>query len=193
MQPFPEKLILIAMLAAGALGVLILIAPNFGQKPKATFDGWQFPVKPTCLLLYYLALAGGIAAVAFGALQLLRTGNWAWLGWPAFAFGFLLVPVVLVDWPEPLIVDEDGLVEGGYAPGRIKWQELSHIRRYRIRCDRGVVIEGADGKRLVIAEIAYDSRAVLDCLLKKRAVPYSPLKEVVAVAAPLLSDRPSQS
>ena len=66
MQPFPEKIIEIGMVVAGAVGLLILIAPKFGVKPKATVDGWRFPVKPTCLMLYYLGLAGGIAAVAFG-------------------------------------------------------------------------------------------------------------------------------
>jgi hypothetical protein len=40
---------------AAVIGLLILIAPNIGLKPKATVDGWRFPVKPTCLLLYYLA------------------------------------------------------------------------------------------------------------------------------------------
>jgi hypothetical protein len=106
-------------------------------------DGWRFPVKPTCLLLYYLALAGGIGAVAFGAAQLLASGTSNWIAWASFGFGFFLVPVVLADWPEPLILDGQGLLEGGCASSRIRWQELKHVREYRIRCDRGVVIQGA--------------------------------------------------
>ena len=39
MQPFPEKMIEIGMIVAGVVGLLILIAPNFGLKPKATVDG----------------------------------------------------------------------------------------------------------------------------------------------------------
>ncbi len=93
MQPFPEKMMEIGMIVAGAVGLLILIAPNFGLKPKATVDGWRFPVKPTCLLLYYLALTGGIGAVAFGATQLaglrqLPTG----LAGPALASAFSWFP-----------------------------------------------------------------------------------------------------
>jgi len=105
MQPFPEKMIEIGMIVAGVVGLLILIAPNFGLKPKPTVDGWRFPVKPTCLLLYYLALTGGIGAVAFGAAQLLASGTSSWIGWACFGFGFFLVPVSLADWPEPLILD----------------------------------------------------------------------------------------
>jgi hypothetical protein len=110
MQPFPEKMIEIGMIVAGAVGLLILIAPNFGLKPKPTVDGWRFPVKPTCLLLYYLALTGGIGAVAFGAAQLLASGTSNWIGWACFGFGFFLVPVSLADWPEPLILDGQGLL-----------------------------------------------------------------------------------
>lgn len=171
-QPFPVRLIEIGMLVAGVVGLLILIAPTFGLKPKATVDGWLFPVKPTCLLLYYLALTGGIGAVAFGASQLLGSGTSIWLGWISFAFGFLSVPLVLTDWPEAIILDGQGLLEGGCASSRIRWQELKHVRQYRIRCDRGVVIQGIGGKQLVIANIAYDSEAVLDCLLQWQTVPY---------------------
>jgi hypothetical protein len=191
MQPFPERMLEIGMVVAGAVGLLILIAPNFGQKPKPTVDGWRFPVKPTCLLLYYLALAGGIGAVAFGASQLLASGTSSWLAWMSFGFGFFLVPVVLADWPEALILDRLGLLEGGYASSRIRWQELRHVRAYRIRCDRGVVIQGAGGKQLVVADIAYDSRAVRDCLLQWRPVPYYSLKDEMGSLS-ILGDHPSQ-
>jgi hypothetical protein len=177
MQPLPEKLIEAGILAAGVIGLLILIAPNFGLKPKATVDGWQFPVKPTCLLLYYLALSGGIGAVAFGAAQLLASTTFSWIAWAAFGFGFFFVPLVLADWPEPLILDGQGLLESGYASSRIDWQELLHVRAYRIRCDRGVVIQGSEGKQLVVADIAYDSEAVLNCLLQWHRVPYYSLKD----------------
>ena len=69
------------MIVAGVIGLLILIAPNFGLKPKPTVDGWRFPVKPTCLLLYYLALGGGMGAVGFSAAQLLASGTSIWLAW----------------------------------------------------------------------------------------------------------------
>lgn len=179
MQPFPEKMIETGMVIAGVIGLLILIAPTFGLKPKATVDGWRFPVKPTCLLLYYLALAAGMASVAFGASQLLASGTSNWLGWLSFGFGFLLVPVVLADWPEPLILDHQGLFERGCAATRIYWQELSHVREYRLRCDRGVVIQGAGNRHLVVADIAYDSEAVLNCLLEGHTVPYYSLKDEV--------------
>ena len=96
------------------------------------------------------------------------------------AFGFFLVPLVLADWPEPLILDGQGLLEGRCASSRIRWQELMHVRAYRIRCDRGVVIQGAGGKELVVADIAYDSEAVLDCLLQWRPVPYYSLQDEMA-------------
>jgi hypothetical protein len=177
MQPWPEKMIAIGMIVAGAIGLLILIAPTFGVKPKPTADGWRFAVKPTCLLLYYLVLAGGISAVGFGAEQLLGSSTPSWIGWASFGIGLLLVPVALADWPEPLILDREGLLEGGCTSSRIRWRELKHVREYRIRCDRGVVIQGVGGKQLVVADIAYDSDAVIDCLLLWHPVPYYSLKD----------------
>jgi hypothetical protein len=190
-QPSPERLIEIGMFIAGLVGLLILIAPNFGLKPKRTVDGWRFPVKPTCLLLYYLALGGGMGAVAFSAAQLLASGTSNWAAWVGFAFGFFLVPLVLGDWPEPLILDGQGLLEGRCASSRIRWQELKHVRAYRIRCDRGVVIHGDGGKQLVVADIAYDSEAVLDCLMQWRPVPYYSLQDEMAPLS-ILNDRPSR-
>jgi hypothetical protein len=194
MQPFPLRLIevgMIGMIVAAVIGLLILIAPNFGLKPKQTVDGWRFPVKPTCLLLYYLALGGGMVAVGFSASQLLASGSSNWVAWLGFGFGFFLVPVVLADWPEPLILDRQGLLEGRCASSRIHWQELMHVRKYRMRCDRGVVIQGADGKELVVADIAYDSEAVLDCLLQWRPVPYYSLQDEVAPIS-ILTDHHSR-
>jgi hypothetical protein len=190
-QPSPERLIEIGMLVAGLVGLLILIAPNFGLKPKRTVDGWRFPVKPTCLLLYYLVLGGGMGAVAFSAAQLLASGTSNWAAWVGFGFGFILVPLVLGDWPEPLILDGQGLLEGRCASSRIRWQELKHVRAYRIRCDRGVIIHGDGGKQLVVADIAYDSEAVLDCLMQWRPVPYYSLQDEVAPLS-ILNDRPSR-
>jgi hypothetical protein len=168
------------VIVGAVIGPLILIAPNFGLKPKATVDGWRFPVKPTCLLLYYLALVGGMGAVGLSAAQMLASGIAHWFAWLGFGFGFFLVPLVLADWPEPLILDGLGLLEGGCTSSRIRWQELKHVRAYRIRCDRGVVIHGDGGKQLVVADIAYDSEAVLDCLLRWRQVPYYSLHDEVA-------------
>ncbi len=190
-QPSPERLIEIGMFVAGLVGLLILIAPNFGLKPKRTVDGWRFPVKPTCLLLYYLVLGGGMGAVAFSAAQLLAFGTSNWAAWVGFGFGFILVPLVLGDWPEPLILDGQGLLEGRCASSRIRWQELKHVRAYRIRCDRGVVIHGDGGKQLVVADIAYDSEAVLDCLMQWRPVPYYSLQDEMAPLS-ILNDRPSR-
>jgi hypothetical protein len=169
-----------AAAVAAVIGLLILIAPNFGLKPKPTVDGWRFPVKPTCLLLYYLALVGGMGVVGLSTAQMLAAGTTHWFAWLGFAFGFFLVPLVLADWPEPLILDGQGLFEGGCTSSRILWQELKHVRAYRIRCDRGVVIQGDGGKQLVVADIAYDSEAVLDCLLQLRQVPYYSLHDDMA-------------
>ena len=152
----------------------------------------RFPVKLTCQLLYGLALCGGIAAVAFSATQLLAKGASLWVGWIGFGFGFLLVPMVLIDWPEPLILDGQGLLEGGSAASRIRWQELKHVREYRVRCDRGVVIHGSSGKQLVVADIAYDSEALLSCLLQSRTVPYYGLHDEMDSLS-IFSDSHSQS
>jgi hypothetical protein len=166
--------------AATVVGLLILIAPNFGLKPKPTVDGWRFPVKPTCLLLYYLALVGGMGVVGLSAAHMLASGTTHWFAWLGFGFGFFLVPLVLADWPEPLILDGQGLLEAGCTSSRIRWQELKHVQAYRIRCDRGVVIHGDGGKQLVVADIAYDSEAVLDRLLQWRQVPYYSRHDEVA-------------
>jgi hypothetical protein len=177
MQPSPERLIETGLAVAAAAGALILIAPNFGMKPKATADGWRIPVKLTCHLLYYLSLFCGIACVAYCGDKLLISGTANYLWWAGFAFGFLLVPVVLTDWPEPIILDRHGLLEAGCAGSRIRWQELQHVREYRMRWDRGLVIHGSDGKQLVVASIAYDAAAVLQCLQQWRPVPYHPCKD----------------
>src|ERR1700749_4974394 len=180
MPPFPPRVLEIGMIVAAVIGLLILIAPNFGLKPKATVDGWRFPVKPTCLLLYYLVLVGGMSAVGLSAAHMLASGTTHSFAWLAFGFGFFLFPRVRADWPEPLILDGQGLVESGCTSSRIRWQELKHVRAYRIRCDRGVVIHGDGGKQLVVADIAYDSEAVLDCLLQWRQVPYYSLNDEIA-------------
>jgi hypothetical protein len=180
MHLFPLRVIEVGMAVGAVIGLLTLIAPNFGLKPKATADGWRFPVKPTCLLLYYLALGFGMGAVGFSAAWMLTSGTTHWIAWVGFGFGFFLVPLVLADWPEPLILDGQGLLEGRCASSRIRWQELKHVRAYRIRCDRGVVIHGDGGKQLVVAHIAYDSKAVLDCLLQWRPVPYYSLQDEMA-------------
>jgi hypothetical protein len=191
MQPFPERLVEIGVAVAGVVGLLILIAPTFGVKPKPTADGWRFPVKPTCLLLYYLALCGGMGAVAFSSSQLLAYGVSNRLAWAGFAFGFLLVPLVLADWPEALVLDGRGLVEGDCASSRILWQELNHVREYRIRCDHGFVIQGTGGKSLVVADIAYDAAAVLHHLLQWRPIPYYSLRDEMP-SIPILSDHQSR-
>jgi hypothetical protein len=191
MQPFPERLVEIGIAVASVVGLLILIAPTFGVKPKATVDGWRFPVKPTCLLLYYLALCGGMAAVAFSSSHLLAHGVSNRLAWAGFAFGFLLVPLVLADWPEPLVLDGRGLLEGECSSSRILWQELNHIREYRIRCDHGFVVQGTGGKQLVVADIAYDAEAVLRHLLQWRPVPYYSLRGEVSPIT-ILSDHQSR-
>src|SRR5271154_3877183 len=105
MHLFPLRVIEAGMAVGAVIGLLILIAPNFGIKPKPTVDGWRFPVKPTCLLLYYLALGGGLSAVAFGWTLLMWAGTSNALGWTTFGLGFVLVPLVLADWPEALILD----------------------------------------------------------------------------------------
>jgi hypothetical protein len=188
MQPSPERLIEVGLAVAGVVGSLILVAPKFGLKPKPTPDGWRFPVKPTCHLLYYLSLIFGMAAVAFCAHWLLTFGSANYLLWGGFAFGFFLVLTVLADWPEPLIVDGHGLLESGHAASRIRWQELRLIREYRVRWDRGLVIHGCDGKQLVVAAIAYDADAVRDYLLHRHPVPYHSQQDEMSTLS-ILSNR----
>ena len=53
------------------------------------------------------------------------------------------------------------------------------------------MIHGADGKELVVADIAYDSEAVLDCLLRWRPVPYYSLQDEMRPIS-ILSDHYSQ-
>jgi hypothetical protein len=171
MQPSSASFIEIGMVVAGALGLIVLLAPAFGRKPRQTAEGWQFPVKLGCLLLYWLGFAGGLGAVAFGARQLFASVS-SRGGWASFAFGFALVLLVLADWPEPLIFDRDGLLERGSPESRIRWEELRHVYEYHIRTDRFVVIHSIGGKRLVVAGMAYDSASVVEHLLEHRLVPF---------------------
>ena len=182
MQP-SSHIIEVGMVASGALGLIVLLAPAFGgRKPKQTAEGWQFPVKPGCLLLYWLGFAGGLGAVAFGARQLFAAGLSHWGGWVSFAFGFALVLLVLADWPEPLIFDRDGLLERGSPQSRIRWEELRHVYEYHIRTDRFVVIHSIGGKRMVVAGMAYDSASIVDRLLERRPVPFDSLDDLTPVS-----------
>jgi hypothetical protein len=167
----------VGMVAAGALGLLILLAPGFGRKPKQTEDGWQFPVKFSCLLLYWLCFGTGVGAVAFAGSRLLALGAANRIGWASFAFGFTLVLFVLSEWPEPLIFDREGLLERGSPSSRIRWQELSHVREYQIRHDRGIVIHSLYGKQLVLAEMTYGASQILDVLLQQHPVPMHSLDD----------------
>ncbi len=50
---------------------------------------------------------------------------------------------------------------------------------------------GTGGKQLVVADIAYDSGAVLDCLMQWRPVPYYSLQDEKAPLS-ILRDPPSR-
>jgi hypothetical protein len=156
----------IGMVAAGALGLLILLAPAFGQKPKRTAEGWLFPVKFTSLLLYWMGLAVGSGAVAYAGHVLLASAAANWGGWASFAFGFALVLLVLSRWPEPLVFDQIGLLKRGSPMSRIRWEELAYVRLYQIRNDRGIVIHSVYGKQLVVAETTYSPAHILDALMQ---------------------------
>jgi hypothetical protein len=171
MQSSGAQWIEAGMVVAGALGLLILLAPTFGRKPKQTTEGWLFPVKWTSLLVYWLGFAGGMSAVAYAGRRLLTLGASDWAGWACFVFGFALVLLILAGWPEPLIFDRQGLCERGSQSSRIRWQELSHVRQYQIRHDRGVVLHSVYGKQLVIPGMTYDSDRVLDTLVECYNIP----------------------
>ena len=180
MQIFGAKAIEISMVAAGSLSLLLLLAPNFGQKPKKTAEGWQFPVKWTYLMLYCIGFSVGIGAVAFAGRRLLLMGAGNWVGWTSFAFGVALVLSVLSSWPESLIFDREGIVERRTPSSRIRWEDLSHVREYQIRHDRGVVIHSMYGKQLVLPEMAYGSEQILHSLLELHPIPVHSTEDELA-------------
>lgn len=169
-----------SIVATGAIGLLILLAPRFGTKPKQTAESWLFPVKLTCLLFYGLGFTAGVGIVAYAGMRLLTSGASDWVGWACFAVGFALVLLVLSGWPEPLIFDRMGIAERGSPSTRIPWHELSYVRQYQIRRDRGVVIHSVYGKQLVIADTTYDLARVLDTLLTCRPLPLQSLEDAAA-------------
>jgi hypothetical protein len=171
------------MVIGGTLGLAVLLAPSLGQKPKQTAEGWQFPVKLTCQLIYWLGFACGIAAVVFDARTLLASGVTHWGGWAGFAFGITLVLLVLSDWPQPLVFDKTGVGERGSPTNRIRWDELRQVHEYRIRSDRFVVFHGSPGKRIVVANMAYDATSIIDHLLENHAVAFHSLTEEEAPAS----------
>ncbi|HEY4049495.1 MAG TPA: hypothetical protein VGM27_21745 [Acidobacteriaceae bacterium] len=180
MQSSSAQWVEIGMMAAGAFGLLILLAPGFGSKPKQTADGWCFPVKFSYLLFYWLSFAAGIGAVAFAGRRLLALGASSRLGWACFAFGFALVLSVLSKWPQPLIFDQDGLLRRGSPSTRIRWRELSYVRQYQVRQDRGIVIHSVHGKQLVVAETSYQAARMLDVLLEYHRVPLQSVDDELA-------------
>ncbi|HEV2273968.1 MAG TPA: hypothetical protein VGR96_07365 [Acidobacteriaceae bacterium] len=159
----------LSLAAAGALALLVALRSR-GRKPKQIPEGWQFPVRIPCVLFHSLGLVVGLAGVAYAGRRLLIAGISQWSGWVCFGLGFTLVLLVLLEWPEPLILDGHGLLERGSASSRIRWEELSHVRRYQIRHDRGIVIHSVYGKQLVVPEMRYDSTRVLDALLQAKPV-----------------------
>ena len=167
----------ISMMACGGLGLLVLLAPALGCKPKQTGDVWLFPVKLSCLLLYWIGFAAGICSVAYAGRRLLASAASNWGGWACFAFGFALVLLVLSNWPQPLIFDADGVLERGSPSSRIRWPELSYVRQYQIRNDHGVVIHSVYGQQLVVTDLTYNSEQVLDRLLQSHSLPFHSLED----------------
>ena len=170
----------IGMIGSGALGLLIVLAPAFGRKPKQTEDGWQFPVKFTCLIMYQLGFAAGICSVAYAGHRLLTSAASNRGGWACFAFGFALVLLVLSNWPAPLIFDRDGVHQRGSSSSRMRWRDLSYIRQYQIRNDHGVVLHSVYGRQIVVADTTYNSAQVVDMLLERHPLPIQPLDDPYA-------------
>ena len=177
MQPYGAAWIGIGMVASGSLGLLVLLAPALGGKPKQTGEGWLFPVKFTSLLASWAGFAIGLGAVAYGGYSLLASVNSNWGGWASFAFGFVLVLLVVSRWPAPLLFDQSGLLKRGSTDTRILWEHLAYVRQYQIRNDRGIVIHNVYGKQLVLAEMTYNSSQILDQLLELHPVPLHTLEE----------------
>lgn len=150
MQPSGAAWIEIGMVASGALGLLVLLAPALGGKPKQTGQGWLFPVKLTCLLAYCAGLALGLGAVAYGGYTLLAFANSNWGGWASFAFGFVSVLLVVSRRPASLLFDQDGLLKRGSPDSRISPVGVSR-----------------SGKQLMVAEMTYNSSHLLDRLVDR--------------------------
>lgn len=163
------------MVAAGTLGLLVLLAPPLGCKPRQTEQGWLFPVKLTCLLAFWAGFALGLGTVAYAGHSLLASTNWG--GWASFTFGFVLVLLVVSHWPAPLLFTPSGVLKQGSPASRIRWEELAFLRQYQIRNDRGLVIHSVYGKQLVVAEMTYDSSQVLDRLMELCPVPLHSIDE----------------
>jgi hypothetical protein len=171
MQSSSTTWIEIGVSAVGLIGLLVLLAPALGRGPKRSEDGWLFPVKLTCLLARWIGLALGVGAVAYAGHTLLASTIANWGAWASFAFGFVLVPLVLSHWPEPVVFDRAGLWKRGNPMSRIRWEELAYVRQYDIRNDRGIVIHSVYGKQLVVDEISYGSAQLLDKLMELHPVP----------------------
>ena len=152
MQSSSTTWIEIGVSAVGLIGLLVLLAPALGRGPKRLEDGWLFPVKLTCLLARWIGLVLGVGAVAYAGHTLLASTIANWGAWASFAFGFVLVPLVLSHWPEPVVFDRAGLWKRGNPMSRIRWEELAYVRQYDIRNDRGIVIHSVYGKQLVVDE-----------------------------------------
>jgi hypothetical protein len=190
MQSFSAQWVEIGMVAAGALGLIVVLAPSLGEKPKRTRDGWQFPVKFSYLLLFWSGFAAGIGSVTFAGERLLAFGAANRFGWLCFSIGFALVLLVLAKWPEPLTFDCEGLLEQGSPASRILWRNLSHVREYDIGRDHGIVIHDVYGKQLVVAAMKYRSAQVLDVLLELHPIPLNALEDELAPVSILKAELP---
>ena len=135
-----------------------------------TNSGWlAFPGKTNLSACFTISPCAALESAAVGFQRVSSCSPPAPANWVAW-LSLRLSASSWFHWswptgPKPLILDRQGLLEGGCASSRILLAGTQVCaREYRIRCDRGVVIQGAGGKELVVADIAYDSEAVLDCL-----------------------------
>lgn len=180
MQPSCVQWIEAGSTLLGALSPLSLVTGVLPRSKQNARLG-KISVRSGCLVRRWLALISGAGIVAFAGTHLLtsashpaaaQTGPGSQMFWLGFALGAALVLFILKRWPSALILDEEGVYKEGAPESRIDWQELSHLRRYKVWYSRGIVVHTIYGKQLALSGAVYPTSQAAALLLGIRQVPF---------------------
>lgn len=163
----------VALLSAGT-AALILLMSCWDRWTRVLSNRRQFPVRFRRLFRQSVLAGAGVGFTAGAGRVLLDragTGGVSYLGWICFCSGFALAFSVLRRWPEPLVFDCEGVLRRGDESSRIRWENLSHVREYRLRAIRGIVIHDCLGKQLHVPAAEYECGKVVEAVLERRAIP----------------------
>lgn len=184
----------VTLISAGASGALVLLASCWDRKRPPSDVNHCFPVRFLRLLRRSVLVTAGVGLAAYAAQILLARESLGWGGWPEwieFLSGSALVLSLLHRWPESLIFDREGVVLHGDRSSRLRWEDLSHIRKYSLRGKRGIVIHTVCGKQLHVPDEEYECEKVQTALTAAHRAPVQSPGIALNLPMPFIRIRPT--